>query len=77
MSVFKVLLHVTRPNTVVLGNIPGTQIYQNLSRYREALRIPSFLVLAVEAPFYFANATYLQERFVKKLNFVLLGHSLP
>ncbi|KAI5660576.1 hypothetical protein M9H77_29369 [Catharanthus roseus] len=65
VSVFKVLLHVTRPNTVVLGNIPGTQIYQNLSRYREALRIPSFLVLAVEAPFYFANATYLQERILR------------
>lgn len=62
VSVFKILLHVTRPNTVVLGNIPGTQIYQNLSRYRDAARIPFFLVLAVEAPFYFANATYLQER---------------
>ncbi|KAL3511811.1 hypothetical protein ACH5RR_024528 [Cinchona calisaya] len=65
VSVFKILLHVTRPNTVVLGNIPGTQIYQNLSRYREALRVPSFLILAVEAPFYFANATYLQERILR------------
>ena len=65
VSVFKILLHVTRPNTVVLGNIPGTQIYQNISRYTEALRVPSFLVLAVEAPFYFANATYLQERLVE------------
>ncbi|CAI9281243.1 unnamed protein product [Lactuca saligna] len=33
VSVFKILLHVTRPNTGVLGNIPGTQIYQNVNRW--------------------------------------------
>lgn len=65
VSVFKILLHVTRPNTVVLGNIPSTQIYQSLTRYREALRVPSFLILAVEAPIYFANSTYLQERILR------------
>uniref|UniRef100_A0A803LNB1 STAS domain-containing protein n=1 Tax=Chenopodium quinoa TaxID=63459 RepID=A0A803LNB1_CHEQI len=62
ISVFKILLHVTRPNTNVLGNIPGTQTYQSLGRYREAMRIPSFLILAIESPIYFANSTYLQER---------------
>ncbi|XP_023900171.1 probable sulfate transporter 3.4 [Quercus suber] len=65
VSVFKILLHVTRPNTLILGNIRGTQIYQNLSRYREASRIPSFLILAVESPIYFANSTYLQERILR------------
>ncbi|CAA0834636.1 Probable sulfate transporter 3.4 [Striga hermonthica] len=65
ISVFKILLHVTRPNTAALGNIPGTQIYQNLSRYKEASRVPSFLILAVEAPIYFANSTYLQERILR------------
>ncbi|KAL6559866.1 putative sulfate transporter 3.4 [Orobanche gracilis] len=62
VSVFKILLHVTRPNTVILGNIPGTQIYPNVSRYPDAVRVPNFLIIAVEAPFYFANSTYLQER---------------
>ncbi|KAK8678790.1 hypothetical protein V6N13_144275 [Hibiscus sabdariffa] len=65
VSVFKILLHVTRPNTVVLGNIPRTQIYQNLHRYKEASRVPSFLILAVESPIYFANTTYLQERMLR------------
>ncbi|KAF3950578.1 hypothetical protein CMV_023692 [Castanea mollissima] len=65
VSVFKILLHVTRPNTLILGNIRGTQIYQNLNRYREASRIPSFLILAVESPIYFANSTYLQERILR------------
>lgn len=65
ISVFKILLHVSRPNTMVLGNIPGTPIYHNLNQYREALRIPSFLILAVESPIYFANSTYLQERILR------------
>ncbi|XP_038693065.1 probable sulfate transporter 3.4 [Tripterygium wilfordii] len=65
VSVFKILLHVTRPNTVVLGNIPGTQLYQSLNRYKETLRIPSLLILAIESPMYFANSTYLQERILR------------
>ncbi|KAL7191345.1 hypothetical protein ACSBR2_023426 [Camellia fascicularis] len=65
VSVFKILLHVTRPATVVLGNIPETQIYQSLGRYGEALRVPSFLILAVESPILFANSTYLQERILR------------
>ncbi|GKA90724.1 probable sulfate transporter 3.4 [Tanacetum coccineum] len=65
VSVFKILLHVTRPNTGVLGNIPGTQIYQNVNRYREARRLPCFVILSIEAPIYFANSTYLQERILR------------
>lgn len=65
LSIFKILLHVTRPNIIVLGNISGTQIYQNICRYREAVRVPSFLILAVESPIYFANSTYLQERILR------------
>ncbi|CAI0422665.1 unnamed protein product [Linum tenue] len=62
VSMFKVLLHVTRPNAVVLGNLPGTQIYQSVQRYGEAERVASFLIVAVESPIYFANSTYLKER---------------
>ncbi|CAH9115754.1 unnamed protein product [Cuscuta europaea] len=67
VSVFKILLNVTRPNTCVLGKIPGTQVYQSLSRYRTTTRIPSFLVLSVEAPIYFANSTYVQQRLLRWL----------
>lgn len=59
----KILIHVTRPNTVILGNIPGTGSYRNVGHYGEAIRIPSFLVLGIESPIYFTNSMYLQERF--------------
>ncbi|KAJ4897939.1 putative sulfate transporter 3.4 [Raphanus sativus] len=65
VSVIKILLHVTRPNTLEIGNIQGTQIYQSLKRYREASRVHGFLILAVESPIYFANSTYLQERILR------------
>ncbi|CAO2822824.1 unnamed protein product [Amaranthus hypochondriacus] len=65
ISLFKILLHITRPNIVSLGNIPGTQMFQSLERYKKASRIPSFLILSVEAPIYFANSMYLQERILR------------
>ncbi|KAF6172886.1 hypothetical protein GIB67_035440 [Kingdonia uniflora] len=65
VSIFKILMHVTRPNTVMLGNIPGTQIYQNVGRYGDASRVASFLILGIESPIYFANCTYLQERILR------------
>ena len=64
ISIFKILLQVTRPKTMILGNIPGTDIFRNLHHYKDATRIPGFLILSIEAPINFANATYLKERLV-------------
>ncbi|XP_031485180.1 probable sulfate transporter 3.4 [Nymphaea colorata] len=65
ISVFKILLHVTRPNTATLGNVPGTKIYRNFMQYPEAKRIPSCLIVGIESPIYFANANYLHERVLR------------
>ena len=65
---FKIILHVTRPNTVVLGNIPGTQIFRSLNHYENATRVPSFLILSIESPIFFANSLYLQERCIISLS---------
>ncbi|KAK4430308.1 putative sulfate transporter 3.3 [Sesamum alatum] len=65
ISVFKVLLQITRPKTVMLGNIPGTDIYRNLHQYKEAVSVPGFLILSIEAPINFANTTYLKERITR------------
>ncbi|KAK9706045.1 hypothetical protein RND81_07G101100 [Saponaria officinalis] len=67
ISVFKVLLHITRPNIVIMGKISRTQIFQSIERYKNATRIPAFLIIGVEAPIYFANSTYLQERILRSV----------
>ncbi|XP_030948813.1 probable sulfate transporter 3.3 isoform X1 [Quercus lobata] len=65
LSIFKILLQITRPKIVMLGNIPGTHIYRNLHHYKEAVRVPGFLILSIEAPINFANITYLNERILR------------
>ncbi|CAN6465915.1 unnamed protein product [Victoria cruziana] len=65
ISIFKILLHVTRPRTVALGRIPGSDIYQNTENYKEAIDVPGFLILRVECPIYFSSSSYLQERIMR------------
>ncbi|CAM9001024.1 unnamed protein product [Rhodiola kirilowii] len=65
VSLLKILLNVTRPNTTQLGKLPGTQIYQCFARYEQALRLPSFLIIGIESPIYFTNSTYLLERILR------------
>jgi sulfate transporter 3 len=67
ISLFKILLQVTRPNTVVKGVVPGTQSYRSIAQYREAVRVPPFLVIGVESAIYFANSMYLVERIMRYL----------
>ncbi|XP_044491132.1 probable sulfate transporter 3.3 isoform X2 [Mangifera indica] len=62
ISIFKILLQITRPKTVMLGKIPGTDVYRNLQHYKEAVKVPGFLILSIEAPINFTNTTYLNER---------------
>lgn len=46
----------------MLGNIPGSDIFRNIHQYKEAAKIPGFLILSIEAPINFANITYLNDR---------------
>eukprot|EP00252_Welwitschia_mirabilis_P017946 TRINITY_DN40074_c0_g1_i1.p1 TRINITY_DN40074_c0_g1~~TRINITY_DN40074_c0_g1_i1.p1 ORF type:complete len:694 (+),score=89.73 TRINITY_DN40074_c0_g1_i1:96-2084(+) len=65
LSMLRVILHVTRPHTAVLGNIPNTNIFRNTEQYPEATTIPGILVLRIDAPIYFTNSSYLRERIVR------------
>ncbi|KAK7400751.1 hypothetical protein VNO78_12054 [Psophocarpus tetragonolobus] len=65
VSVFRILLQITRPKTLMLGNIPGTNIYRNIHHYEEATRVPGFLILSIEAPINFANINYLNDRILR------------
>ncbi|XP_058770912.1 sulfate transporter 3.1-like [Vicia villosa] len=62
ISVLRLLLFIARPRTSVLGNIPNSAIYRNIEHYSNANRVPGILILKIDAPIYFANASYLRER---------------
>ena len=56
-------MHVMRPHIAVLGNIPGTTVYRSTEQYPNADRVQGILILRIDSPIFFANSSYLQERF--------------
>ncbi|XP_009620840.1 sulfate transporter 3.1-like isoform X1 [Nicotiana tomentosiformis] len=62
MSLLRILLFVARPKTFVLGKIPNSMTYRNTEQYSAASRVPEVLIIHIDAPIYFANASYLRER---------------
>ncbi|KAL2319011.1 hypothetical protein Fmac_032887 [Flemingia macrophylla] len=51
-----------RPRTFLLGNIPNSTAYRNVEQYPNANHVLGILILEIDAPIYFANASYLRER---------------
>ncbi|KAK7285305.1 hypothetical protein RJT34_20072 [Clitoria ternatea] len=65
VSLLRLLLFVARPRTYLLGNIPNSSAYRNVEQYPNANHIPGILILEIDAPIYFANASYLRERITR------------
>ncbi|GMH23720.1 hypothetical protein Nepgr_025563 [Nepenthes gracilis] len=67
ISFAKILLQVTRPRTVLLGNLPGTIIYRNIQQYAEAVKVPGVLIIRVDSSIYFSNSNYVGESILRWL----------
>uniref|UniRef100_A0A0E0LUR5 STAS domain-containing protein n=1 Tax=Oryza punctata TaxID=4537 RepID=A0A0E0LUR5_ORYPU len=67
ISFAKILLQVTRPRTVLLGNLPGTTIYRNTDQYPEARHVPGVVIVRVDSAIYFSNSNYVRERILRWL----------
>jgi len=65
ISLVRLLMHVMRPHTAVLGNIPGTTVYRSTEQYPDAGRVQGILILRIDSPIFFANSSYLQERILR------------
>ncbi|ESW34453.1 hypothetical protein PHAVU_001G154200 [Phaseolus vulgaris] len=65
VSLLRVLLFIARPRTFLLGNIPNSAVYRNVEQYPNANHVPGILILEIDAPIYFANASYLRERITR------------
>jgi SulP family sulfate permease len=51
----------TTPHTAELGRIPGSMIYRNINRY-SVEACPQVGILRIDAPLYYANARFLEDR---------------
>ena len=56
------VVKTTQPHTAVLGHLPGTTSYRNVSNYPEAQTNPDVLILRMDAQFYFGNVSFLKTR---------------
>ncbi|CAI9118397.1 OLC1v1019962C1 [Oldenlandia corymbosa var. corymbosa] len=65
ISLLRVILFIARPRTTLLGNIPNSMAYRSIDQYPAAINVPGILILRIEAPVYFANASYLRERITR------------
>ncbi len=51
-----------RPHSAVLGRAYGVKGYHDITRYRDARRIPGLVLFRWDAPLFFANAEFFKER---------------
>ena len=55
------VLSSSRPNVVVLGMLPGTDVFRDVTRREDAQVRGDVVVVRVDAPLFFANSSMLQE----------------
>jgi len=61
------VLRTSRPRWVVLGRLPGTDIFRDVTRYPSAETLPHVLVCRFDAPLHFANADFFATSLHKRL----------
>lgn len=63
-SVLWFVWSMSKPHVAVLGRLPGTEIYRNVHRYKEARCTPGVLALRIDAPLFFANTAFLKRTLI-------------
>jgi MFS superfamily sulfate permease-like transporter len=58
LSLLILIRRASRPATAVLGRLPGTDGYRDITVYPEAQALPGLLIFRFDAPIIFPNAGY-------------------
>lgn len=64
ISVFLIIKHTTFPNVNILGNVPGTTQYKEMTKSNSA-HLPGILIVRIEEPLYFANVAQIKRLFAR------------
>jgi len=62
LSLAIVVYNAAYPHVAKLGQISGTDVFRNTSRFPDALDHPDVLIIRLDSPLFFANINYLKER---------------
>ncbi len=61
LSIGMVLLRIATPHIAVLGKIPNTRFYRNVSRFPNAEQLDSVIIFRFDAQLFFGNAQYFKD----------------
>jgi high affinity sulfate transporter 1 len=61
LSLLLLLYRIKTPSTVVLGRVPGQDVFRNIENYPEAETYPGLLILRFDGLLFFANASNFRE----------------
>ncbi|MSR35358.1 MAG: sulfate permease [Gemmatimonadetes bacterium] len=61
LSLLALIYRMSRPNTAVLGHLPGTRLFRDVRFHPEARRTEGLLLLRVDASFSFINAEFTKD----------------
>lgn len=62
LSLAMVIYRSAYPHMAVLGKMPGTPVYRNVTRFREAEERDDVLIIRFDAQLFFANTGYLKDK---------------
>lgn len=62
LSLAMMIYKTTQPHMAVLGQIPNTNFFKNIKRFKEAVEIKGFLIVRFDSRIYFANVNFFKEK---------------
>ncbi|WIA41485.1 hypothetical protein OEZ86_008861 [Tetradesmus obliquus] len=64
LALLIVIFESAFPHTAVLGRVDRTTVYRNVEQYPGAEMVPGVLVVRLDAPVYFANVQWMEDKLV-------------
>lgn len=65
LAVLIVIFESAFPHTAVLGRVERSPVYRNIEQYPDAELVPGILIVRLDAPVYFANVQWCQDKLVE------------
>ncbi len=65
LALVLLIRRVSRPGTALLGRLPGTDSYRDITAHPEAETFPGLLIFRFDAPVIFANARYFADEVLR------------
>lgn len=65
LALLIVIFESAFPHTAMLGRVDRSTVYRNIQQYATAEMVPGVLVVRLDAPIYFANIQWMEDKLVE------------